>query len=632
MKKTFANIRTLAALLIASAALAACSNDDGAIIGEQPAQQQAPQVYTLTLQAGKADNAQTRALALDGTRLVAKWVAGEEVTVTKGTTSLGTLSVKEGSVSADGQTCTFTGTLTGNIATDDVLTLTYHPVASTDYSSQTGTLESAAACDMATASVTVTAVDNGKNTITAGTAVFETKTAVLKITLQDGVGSALNASKLTISAGGTDIFTLTSIATSGFLYLALPSAERVAAAKGMTTEELAALPITFTATAGGNTYIATKTGYPFAAGKYYATTLTMAKVVAYSSEINVPAGDHWYIGGSGTDNITIGEGATVTIGSHLQMQYASIICSGNATIILADGTITKITDGRIKAGPENTTLTIKGNTGELDIEARNSSGAAIGASDGAACGNIVIEGGIITAKGAMAAGIGASNAKCGNIVIKGGEITATGGANGGAGIGGGNEGSCGNIEISGGTVTATGGTNAGAGIGGGNEGSCGNIEISGGTITATGGANAGAGIGGCDNGTCGTITISGGTVVAEGGTDGAGIGGGYEGTCGKITINGGTVKAKGGSDAAGIGSGSGYDSEVGASCGTITITSGVTSVTATKGSDAPNSIGAGHDGTCGTVTIDGVANATTSSTFTNFNSSVSGNTWTLTHK
>ena len=45
-----------------------------------------------------------------------------------------------------------------------------------------------------------------------------------------------------------------------------------------------------------------------------------------------------------------------------------------------------------------------------------------------------------------------------------------------------------------------------------------------------------------------------------------------------------------------------------------------------------NSIGAGNSGTCGTVTIDGVANATTSSTFTNFNSSVSGNTWTLTHK
>ena len=41
--------------------------------------------------------------------------------------------------------------------------------------------------------------------------------------------------------------------------------------------------------------------------------------------------------------------------------------------------------------------------------------------------------------------------------------------------------------------------------------------------------------------------------------------------------------------------------------------------------------GAGSN-TCGTVTIDGVANATTTSTFTNLNSTVDGNTWTLTHK
>ena len=42
------------------------------------------------------------------------------------------------------------------------------------------------------------------------------------------------------------------------------------------------------------------------------------------------------------------------------------------------------------------------------------------------------------------------------------------------------------------------------------------------------------------------------------------------------------------------------------SCGTITITNGVTRVTATKGGEnAPYSIGAGKDGTCGTVTIGG---------------------------
>jgi hypothetical protein len=36
----------------------------------------------------------------------------------------------------------------------------------------------------------------------------------------------------------------------------------------------------------------------------------------------------------------------------------------------------------------------------------------------------------------------------------------------------------------------------------------------------------------------------------------------------------------------------------------------VTQVTATKGEDAPNSIGAGDGGTCGTVTIEPGANVT----------------------
>ena len=139
----------------------------------------------------------------------------------------------------------------------------------------------------------------------------------------------------------------------------------------------------------------------------------------------------------------------------------------------------------------------------------------------------------------------------------------------------------------------------GAGIGGRFNIACGNIEIQGGTITATGG-NQAAGIGSGRNANCGTITISGGTVSATGGNYAAGIGSGYEASCDAITISGGTVTATGGSDGAGIGSGG-----FGSSCGAINITSGVTSVTATKGSNAPNSIGAGSgESTCGTVTIE----------------------------
>lgn len=123
-----------------------------------------------------------------------------------------------------------------------------------------------------------------------------------------------------------------------------------------------------------------------------------------------------------------------------------------------------------------------------------------------------------------------------------------------------------------------------------------------------------------------TLTIQGtGSLNTKGNDMAAGIGGGNNIACGNITINSGNIMAQGGLKGAGIGGG------LNASCGNITITSGVTSVKAAAGSDA-NSIGAGYYGSCGTVTIDGVANATTSSTFTNFDSSASGNTWTLTHK
>ena len=546
MKKTFANIRTLTALLIASAALAACSNDDGAIIGEQPAQEQAPQVYTLTLQAGKADNAQTRALDLDGTKLVASWADGDQLTVTMADgTVVGTLTAP----TASGQTATFSGTLTvpsgKTISGGDKLTLTYHPVASSDYSSQTGTLASAAKCDMATAEVTVATVEGGEITITETSVNFTTQTAVLKITLQDAGGNKINATELLVRAaiGSTpiNIFSFSPTAATytangdGILYFALPSAATVAAAKGMTTDALAALPITFSAKVGDDTYTATKTGYPFAAGNYYETTLKMAKAApsydqelnlsTTSSDVTVPEGEHWLIKGYAQDIcVTIGNGATVTLNGvefFMDDSKPCIKCSGDATIIIADETTNTLTasgsySGGIQAGPTGKTLTIKGNTGVLTVAIDHTTdAAAIGAYDGTACGDIVIEGGVINATSQNGAAIGACyQAACGNITISGGTVTAKAGGAGdcsGVGIGGHYDTACGNINITGGTVTATGFNYAG--IGGDNI--CGDITISGGTVTAKKGEYADNCIGLTSDGTCGTITI-GGTVYWNG--------------------------------------------------------------------------------------------------------------------
>ena len=153
-----------------------------------------------------------------------------------------------------------------------------------------------------------------------------------------------------------------------------------------------------------------------------------------------------------------------------------------------------------------------------------------------------------------------------------------------------------------------------AGIGAGlNHKSCGNIVIQGGNIVATGGLYA-AGIGGAYVSTCGDIEITGGNITAKGGVGAAGIGGGRGADCGDILISGGTIIATGGDDAAGIGGGGPID--INTQCGSITITSTVTSVKATKGNGATYSIGAGKNGTCGTVTIGNSTGAISASPYT----------------
>jgi uncharacterized repeat protein (TIGR02543 family) len=155
-----------------------------------------------------------------------------------------------------------------------------------------------------------------------------------------------------------------------------------------------------------------------------------------------------------------------------------------------------------------------------------------------------------------------------------------------------------------GTLNATGGYWA-AGIGSSRNSSCGNITISGGTVNATGGSQgAGIGSGGHISSSCGNITISGGIVTATGFGGAAGLGSGRDSSCGNITISGGTVTATGGEDGAGIGINSG--SFLSCDTITITITNGVTRLTATKGDNCNNTIGAGYDGLFITVTIGGV--------------------------
>lgn len=96
-----------------------------------------------------------------------------------------------------------------------------------------------------------------------------------------------------------------------------------------------------------------------------------------------------------------------------------------------------------------------------------------------------------------------------------------------------------------------------------------------------------------------TLTIKGsGSLYAES-IRAVGIGGYYETDCGNIIIDGGNIDARGGGDCPGIGAAE-YQS-----CGNITITKNVISVTAQSEWEGTPSIGLGYQSTCGTITIGG---------------------------
>ena len=193
-----------------------------------------------------------------------------------------------------------------------------------------------------------------------------------------------------------------------------------------------------------------------------------------------------------------------------------------------------------KGQKTDNTITIDagaGTTANVTIKDTNiSTGSAAIKTEGEGNVNLNVEGINTVSSGDKHAGV--EKANDGNLTIGSesgeGELTANGG-HGGAGIGGGYEGSGSDITITGGEITANGGGEA-AGIGGGVLGSGSDITITGGEVTANGGW-CGAGIGGGPRGNGSDITISGGKVIANGGLCGAGIGGGYKGSGSDVTIS-----------------------------------------------------------------------------------------------
>ena len=505
-------------------------------------------------------NPVTRALAEGVDEITVTWALDEDIAILYEVSSVKKMA--QATVTAvDGETgaATITFIVDGGTVDDTPCTLVYPAsAAKADHSgvnsyanllaSQDGTLNANLDVRVGEGTIQVTTPDLTVTTkLTAQYSIF-------KFSLTTDGSTPINAKGFVIRDDGDNLITSVSPeAPASSLFVAIPAKAAGAGFK-------------FVASDGTKKYTksislvrATKSGM------YYQTPLNMGDGVALPETdlsgitVDYTATDFETLTGTlgSIVKISVAAGATVTlnnatingsINSSSSYKWAGITCNGDATIILnGNNSVVAFYSG--SSGiyiPSGSTLTIQG-PGSLTANGRGTGGAGIGACSSSSLG-------------------------CGNIRIEGGAITATGGASA-AGIGGSAYENCGDITITGGTITASSG-DQGCGIGSGPGKSCGDITISGGTITATGGTNA-SGIGSSSNGACGNILINGGTVTATAtGTYGPGIG------CGPHY----------------------------SSCSSITITSDVTRVTATKApSYAPNSIGAGGNSTgCGPVTIGGL--------------------------
>ncbi len=431
MKK---NILSMAALLMASAAVfTACSSDDN-ITGEQPANPTGK--YTMTINASKGGDATTRALSLGRNDadtknvLNATWDANEEVLVYQGGSKIGTLY---SAASATNET-TLTGTLDSAPDAGQDLTLYFHTNATPSYAGQDGTLATIASTYDFCAPATITAGSftvSGSTVSTISSASFgANQQAIVKFSLTDKTTtSAISATQLVVNDGTTD-YTITPASATSEIYVALPGFS------GQT--------VTLTATAGGKTYSYEKTGVSFTNGQYYEIGVKMSPIISLSGRTYLD------------EELVIADGYIVT-------GYA---VSFSCKVAVADGATVTLRD-------------VENDNGSLDPSSACPGIRCIGDA------TIILEGNNTVKGSGMYAGIYVPEGK--TLTIRGtGSLTVTGGS-GGAGIGGNSEGTCGSIVISGGTITATGGSHgAGIGLGYSSGYEFGDITISGGTVTATG--------------------------------------------------------------------------------------------------------------------------------------------------
>ena len=279
MKKINVSIKMLAALLMAGAAMTACTNDDN-IAEQQPNNE--VKTYNVVINASKGDDATTRALGFDGTALKATWMVGDQVIVRNSGegTDIGTLTVQ--STSNGGLNAVLKGKITGSF-TDNVSKLDLHYcLVDGGLNSQDGTLTGTAnsidkVADYAKATVTVT--DASTTNITTSDATFENQRAILKLTMtdKDAPLRKMNFSRFRLTHSSYDWGDMTSIPAStyatngdGVLYVAI--------------SPIASGNLSLQGTLNDKTYTYTKSDVTIEAGKIYNINVKLTSGTAATSK------------------------------------------------------------------------------------------------------------------------------------------------------------------------------------------------------------------------------------------------------------------------------------------------------------------------------------------------------------
>ena len=223
--------------------------------------------YTLNITAVKGDRPDTKALSFDGLKLKASWAVGEKVRVFNGDVALGMLQA-----TVAGETTTLSGTVSKAPKVGDELRLEF---LSPDYDNQEGTLDYIAKhCDYATASVTVSSLD--ESTIATTKACFQTWQSVVAFRLVDAENPSklLSASSLAVTLADK-VITVTPETPASEIFVAVPAIPDQA--------------VSLRASVGDKLYSLYKHGVELEAAAYYVITAKLFPSVVVHNESELTA-------------------------------------------------------------------------------------------------------------------------------------------------------------------------------------------------------------------------------------------------------------------------------------------------------------------------------------------------------